>query len=81
MTRPVEWRASPHHVRVFHETSTVISRDRLDRAKARMVDTPEVTISGITLDEADVDAMRAAMTESYQEQMADFRADMSMGRQ
>ena len=78
--RAVEWIASPRQVRVFHgEDSTVLDRPDIDAAKRQMHEHPEVVINGITLDESDIDSMRAAMTDAYQQQMQDWRAELSMG--
>lgn len=80
--RPDEWQASPRHVRVFHgATSTVLERVQLDAAKRLVVDTSPVTVSGVALDESDIDAMRKAMTERYQAHMADLAIERSMGWQ
>ena len=75
-----EWQASPRYVRVFHGSgSTVIDRVDIDQAKRLLLDHPMVVVGGFELDESDVDSMRAAMTEQWQIQMADYRAEQSMG--
>lgn len=78
--RATEWQASPRHVRVFHgSTSTVLDWQNIAAARRIILDHPEVQISGITLDESDLNAMWAEMVTARQEQLEDFKADQSMG--
>lgn len=74
--RPVEWQASPRHVRVFHGgSSTVIDRVELDSAARLFHRVPDVMIQGFTFDEQTVLDMRSAMSDAYFDRMQDMRMD------
>lgn len=81
--RATQWQASPRFVRVFLTGSVVLDRDALDAAKTQIEDPDTfgqtITVNGIELDEQDIADMRAAMTAAYQQQMQDWRAELSMG--